>query len=57
LHGVSGATRPRIICPQRHCASIHRLIQWHITELHGRNGVGGSKDAAKIVYSVYSDDF
>jgi hypothetical protein len=53
LQGVSGATRPQIICPQRHCASSHRLIQWRVTELYGRNGVGGSKDAAKIVYSVY----
>jgi len=57
LHGVSGATRPQIICPQHHCASIHRLIQWRVTELCGRNGVGGSKHAAGIVYSVYSDGF
>jgi len=34
LHGVSGATRPQIICPQRHFASIHRLIQWRVTELY-----------------------
>jgi len=57
LHGASGATRPRIICPQRHCASIHRLIQWRQTEIYGGNGVGGSKEAARIVYSVYSDGF
>jgi len=54
LHGVSGATRPHTLCPQRHCASIHRLIQWRVTEFYGRNGVGGSEDAAKIVFSVYS---
>jgi len=53
LHGVSGATRQHIICPQRHCGSIHRLIQWRVTELYGRNGVGGSRGAAKNVYSVY----
>ena len=57
LQGVSGATRPQIICPQRNCAGIHLLIQWRVTELYGRNGVGGSKDAAKIVYSVYCDGF
>jgi len=57
LHGVSRATRPQIICPQRHCASIHRLIQWRVTELYGRNGVGGSKDAERMVYSVSSDGF
>jgi len=51
LHGVSGATRSHILCPQRHCARIHRLIQWRVTELYGRNGVGGSEDDAKIVYS------
>ena len=57
LHGVSGATRPQIICPKRHCGSIHRLIQWHVTDLYGRNGVGGSRGAAKIVYSVCFDGF
>ena len=57
LHGVSGATRPQIICPQRRCASSHRLTQWRVTELYGRKGVGGSKDAAKIVYSVCCDGF
>jgi hypothetical protein len=57
LQGVSGATRPQIICPPLHCAGIHLLIQWRVTELYGRNGVGGSKDAAKIVYSVYCDGF
>jgi len=53
LHGVSWATRPQIICPQRHCASIQRLMQWRVTEIYGRNGVGGSKDAARIVHSVF----
>jgi hypothetical protein len=28
-------------------------MQWRVTELYGRNGVGGGKDAAKIVYSVF----
>ena len=40
-----------------HCAIIYCRIQWRVTELYGRNCVGGSKDAAKIVYSVYSDVF
>ena len=43
--------------PQRRCASSHRLTQWRVTELYGRKGVGGSKDAAKIVYSVCCDGF
>ena len=51
--GISRATRPSIKCPQRYCASIHRLTQWRVTDVYGRNGVGGCKDAAKIVYSVY----
>jgi hypothetical protein len=42
LHGVSGATRPQIICLQRRCASNYRLIQWFVTELYGRNGVSGT---------------
>jgi len=53
LYGVSRATRQQIICPQRRCGSIHRLIQERV----GRNGVGGSRGAAKIVYSVYFDGF
>jgi len=58
-----GARRPctaflgRRVRKSHYCASIHRLIQWRVTELYGRNGVGGSKDAAKIVYSVSSDSF
>jgi hypothetical protein len=35
LHGVSAATRLQTKCPQPHCASIHRLIQWRATERFG----------------------
>ena len=57
LHGASGATRQQIICPQRHCGSMHRPTQGRVTELYGRNGVDGSRGITKIAYSVYFDGF
>ena len=48
FHGVSGATRPYIICPQRHRAAIHHIIPWRVTELYGAHGVEVGEDAAKM---------
>jgi hypothetical protein len=49
LHGVSGATRRQIICPQRHRATIYHIITWRVTELYGAHAVEVGEDAAKIV--------
>jgi len=57
LHGASGAPRPKMECPQRHHATNHRIKTWGVTELYGRNGVGGCKHAAEIVYAVSSGGF
>ena len=31
LHGASGATRQNMLCPQRRCADIRRLLIWRVT--------------------------
>ena len=49
FHGFSGATRPQIICPQRHRATIHHIRPWRVTELYGAHGVEVGGEAAKIV--------
>jgi len=36
LHGASGAPRPQVACPQRHCATNHCLMTWRLTEIYGK---------------------
>ena len=55
LHGVSGATRSKTKCPQRHGTNMHRSITRASPNFTARNGVGVGEDAAKIVFLGLSD--